>query len=623
MAPLSSKRSRCRRDRSRRGPVAISAAFAVLALLGTALVSHRSALNAGLAQMRRDSEDRLTLIASTFNATVARYRYLPTVLSLADPVRKLFRMPKNAEAIEAANHYLRSLNQAAGSAELYVLDTSGRALAASNYDEASSFVGHVYDFRPYFQSAIRDGEGQLYAVGVTTGLPGYFLSHRIMDGEVTIGVAVVKIDLRPLEADWMRAGDLVAMEGESGVVFLSSHEKWKYHPLRALPSNTLSRLSQSRQFGDQIDGDPILHSSIESGDVLAAVGNGNAVEEYALGIRTLPEQGWQLLIFSDVKDARQHAMTVAAAAAFAVLTAQLLGLVAYQWWQAMRAKSQANELLERSVAERTGELRETNRQLTNEVHERTRAEQELRQTQESLVQSAKLASLGQALAGVAHEINQPVAALTITIASSRVLLQRNEIERAVSNLDLMASMAERIMALIDHLRMFARKETGATDSVDLAAAIRNAMRLLDHQIRNERIEVIMALLAEPVHVRANPVRLEQVFVNLVSNAVHAMRERPRRVLSISMLREGSVTTTEVGDTGGGIAPQYLKSLFDPFFTTKEIGEGLGLGLSISYGIVREFGGTISVESEPEAGSRFRVTLPAAPIAAAADGTGLG
>jgi two-component system C4-dicarboxylate transport sensor histidine kinase DctB len=608
MSAWFSSRLRSPRELSRAWPAL--AATAILAIVGGALLSYRLSLSAGLAQMSRDSDDRLTLIASTFDATVARFRYLPTVLSLADPVRRLFRTPADGQVAEAANRYLKSLNQAAGSADLYVLDTAGVALAASNYDGAKSFVGHAYDFRPYFQSAIRDGEGQLYAVGVTTGLPGYFLSQRIMEGELTIGVAVVKIDLTPLEADWVRAGDLVAMEDEGGVVILASRAQWKYHPLRTLPSIALARLNESRQFGDTIEIAPILGSSAESGEVSVELGDG--VHDYALRARPLPAHGWQLLIFSDIGEARRHAMTVAATAGFAVLAVQLLGLVAYQWRQSMRAKGEANELLERSVAERTIELREANRRLTGEVQERTRTEKELRQTHESLVQSAKLASLGQALAGVAHEINQPLAALTTYIASSRLLLQRGENERAASNVDLMSSVAERMLALVGHLRMFARKETGATSRVDVGLTIGNAMRLLHYRIRHESIEVVMDVPAEPAHVEANPIRLEQVFVNLLSNAVQSMRDRPHRVLKVSIYRDGSNVTTVVADTGSGISAEHMKSLFDPFFTTKEIGEGLGLGLSISYGIVRELGGSIEVESELHIGSRFRVTLPASP-----------
>jgi two-component system, NtrC family, C4-dicarboxylate transport sensor histidine kinase DctB len=172
-----------------------------------------------------------------------------------------------------------------------------------------------------------------------------------------------------------------------------------------------------------------------------------------------------------------------------------------------------------------------------------------------------------------------------------------------------------MMALIGHLRMFARKETGATSRVDVGVTLGNAMRLLQYRIRNEDIEVVLDLPAEPAHVEANPIRLEQVFVNLLSNAVQSMRDRPRRVLRVSIRRAESTVTTEVADTGSGISADHMKSLFDPFFTTKEIGEGLGLGLSISYGIVREFGGTISVESELQIGSRFRVTLPAPPALA--------
>jgi two-component system C4-dicarboxylate transport sensor histidine kinase DctB len=608
MSAWFSSRLGLQRELSRAWP-AITA-IAVLAIVGVALLSYRLALSAGLGQMSRDSDDRLTLIASTFDATVARFRYLPTVLSLADPVRQLFRTPGDGAVVDAANRYLKSLNQAAGSAELYVLDTAGVALAASNYDGAKSFVGHAYDFRPYFQKAIRDGEGQLYAVGVTTGLPGYFLSQRITEGELTIGVAVVKIDLTPLEADWVRAGDLVAIEDEGGVVILASRAQWKYHPLQTLPPSAVARLNESRQFGDTIENAPILHSSTESGNVSVGLGDDDDVHEYALRARRLPAHGWQLLIFSDIGDSRRHAMTVAATAGFAVLTVQLLGLVSYQWRQSMKAKGEANELLERSVAERTMELREANRRLTSEVQERTRTEQVLRQTHESLVQSAKLASLGQALAGVAHEINQPLAALTTYIASSRLLLQRSEIERTALNLDLMSSIAERMMALIGHLRMFARKETGATSRVDVGMTLSNAMRLLEYRIRNEGIEIVLDLPAEPAHVEANPIRLEQVFVNLLSNAVQSMRDRPRRVLSVSIRCAEGTVMTEVADTGSGISVDHMKSLFDPFFTTKEIGEGLGLGLSISYGIVRELGGTISVESELQIGSRFRVTLPA-------------
>jgi two-component system C4-dicarboxylate transport sensor histidine kinase DctB len=577
---------------------ALIATLALAAIVAAGWLAYVVALDAGFARMQREANDRLALIASTFDATVARYRYLPAMLSLADPIRELYRDPQNATAVAAANRYLKSLNQGARSAELYVLDSSGLALAASNFDQDSSFVGHVYAFRAYFVDAMRTGEGHFYAVGATTGQPGYFLSHRITEGGRTLGVAVVKIDLTALEADWARAGDLVAMEDENGVIFLASREDWKYRPLLPIPAERLAELNAVRQFGEAIDAAPVF---VPRGDrqriqIGHARGRGNAeLGEYALQVHTR-ELGWKLLLFTDVVDARRSAATVAIAGVLALIASLLVVLLAYQRRQVVRGKLEAHEVLERRVAERT---------------------EELRRTMESLVQSAKLASLGQALAGVAHEINQPLAALITYVASSRVLLRRNEVDRAAENLDLMSSIAERMKALIDHLRMFARKETGTRSAVALAPVIDNAVRLLRYRIDQEHIELVRASPPEPLHGLANPIRLEQVLVNLLSNAIDAMRNSERRLLTIALGRDEASAVITVSDTGAGIASEHLKSLFDPFFTTKETGEGLGLGLSISYGIVREFGGDILVDSVPGTGSTFRVVIPLMDVAPAA------
>ena len=569
---------------------AVIGAVVLAAVAAAGWLTYILARDAGFARMQREATDRLTLIASTFDATVARYRYLPAVLSLAGPIRELYRDPHDAAAIAAANRYLQSLNQKAGSAELYVLDSTGLALAASNFDQDSNFVGHNYAFRAYFVDAMRTGEGHYYAVGATTGQPGYFLSHRIEEAGRTIGVAVVKIDLSPLESDWARAGDLVAIVDDNGVIFLASREEWKYHPLTQISAGRIAELNAARQFGEAISPEPVFMPNGDQRRVQTgrARGRGDAkFGEYALQVRPL-DHGWKLLLFSDVADARRHAATIAIACAFALIAALLGVLVADQRRQVIRAKLVAHDVLERRVAERTDELRRTH---------------------ESLVQSAKLASLGQALAGVAHEINQPLAALITYVASSRVLLRRNEIDRAAANLDLMSSIAERMMALIAHLRMFARKETGVRSAVELVAVIDNAIRLLQYRINNERIEIVRPTPAQPLYGLANPVRLEQVVVNLLSNAIDAMRDRERRILKVTLGERDGSAVIEISDSGVGIEPEHMKSLFDPFFTTKEIGEGLGLGLSISYGIVREFGGDIVVDSAPGVGSTFKVIIP--------------
>ena len=591
---------------------ALTVVFAALAVAATGWFSYRIALDAGIARMNREANERLTLLTSTFDATVERFRFLPTVLALADPIRDLYRRPDDPKAAATANRYLRSLNDAAGSAELFVLDRTGLTLAASNFDRDTSFVGQNYAFRPYFEDAVRSGEGHHYAIGVTTGQPGYFLSHGVAEEANAIGVAVVKVDLGGVESEWMRVGDFVAMVDANDVVFLSSQPQWKYRPLSRLSAAQARLLTETRQYGDIANATPLF--ATEQNDrgvriVHMSEPNEKQSNEYAIYSRALPAHGWRLLALSDVGVIRRQAAVIGGAGALAVLVCFLTALAVYQRRQVLRAKLDAHGALEQRVTERTAELTSANTRLSVEIDERIRAERDLRIAQENLVQSAKLASLGQALAGVAHEVNQPLAALNTYVASSRLLLQRNEIGRALSNLDLISSIVERMSALTQHLRMFARKETEGRSATDLCSAITNALRLLDYRIRDEEITMALVLPDLPVYVLGNPIRLEQVVVNLVSNALDAMRGCQTRCLSIDLRSGDRSATIEIADTGQGMVPEHVKSAFDPFFTTKEVGQGLGLGLSISYGLIREAGGDIVIKSETGRGSVFCITLP--------------
>jgi two-component system, NtrC family, C4-dicarboxylate transport sensor histidine kinase DctB len=287
--------------------------------------------------------------------------------------------------------------------------------------------------------------------------------------------------------------------------------------------------------------------------------------------------------------------------------------VRYQRQQMLQAKLHAHAILEQRVAERTAELAAANRLLSAEVHERTRAEQDLRRTQDGLAHAAKMASLGQALAGVAHEINQSLAALTTYIAGARVLLDRSDKLTAIANLDLVSSIVARMGALTQHLKSFARKDTASRQATDLGAAVRYALTLVDYRIREQEVQLRVRMPDSPVYVLGNAVRLEQVVVNLVSNALDAMRERPQRHLSIELERCRRGALLKVADTGKGIAPEHLHCVFDPFYTTKDVGQGLGLGLSISYGIIRDMGGEILVDSELDQGTSFSISLPLAAL----------
>jgi two-component system C4-dicarboxylate transport sensor histidine kinase DctB len=252
-----------------------------------------------------------------------------------------------------------------------------------------------------------------------------------------------------------------------------------------------------------------------------------------------------------------------------------------------------------------------NEQLRAEIAERIRAENAERAARDTLVQAAKMASLGQALAGVAHEVSQPVAALATHIASARLVAARREDPEITQILGTMDKVVDRLSALTGHLKTFARKETRTSMQADLGAIIANALDLVDHKLRAFGVDVEYRRLRAPITVSANPVHVEQVLINLFSNAADAMEHRAIRVLSIGIVRRGAGVEIAVADTGQGIEPSEIGNLFDPFYSTKAAGRGLGLGLAISYGLVRDIGGAITVSSRPGQGSTFVVTLPLA------------
>ncbi|MFD2649107.1 sensor histidine kinase [Devosia albogilva] len=225
------------------------------------------------------------------------------------------------------------------------------------------------------------------------------------------------------------------------------------------------------------------------------------------------------------------------------------------------------------------------------------------------MQAAKLASLGQALAGVAHEVSQPVAALTTHLASAKLLAAQRQDAEIGGILATMDKVVDRLAALTGHLKTFARKQSEAPMEAELASVISNALELVDHRLKAFGVDTEYRRPNRALRVRGNPVHLEQVLINLITNAADAMEHSPVRVLSIGTAEAEGQVEIAVTDTGAGVAAGDLPNLFDPFYSTKEAGRGLGLGLSISYGLVRDLGGSISVESRPGHGAAFTVRLP--------------
>ena len=263
---------------------------------------------------------------------------------------------------------------------------------------------------------------------------------------------------------------------------------------------------------------------------------------------------------------------------------------------------------EERIRERTAELQASNRLLQYEIVERKRAETVLRQAQDELVQAGKLAALGQMSAGITHELNQPLAAIRTFAASGRLLLARGQADQAVANFGRIQELTERMATLTSQLKAFARKSSGKQGPVPVAQAVRQALALVEHLTGPRQVEVRLELPEEELLVLADQLRLEQVLVNLFANATDAMKAAPLRQLRIAAAGGGERVRLSVADTGGGVDPQILPHIFEPFFTTKGADEGLGLGLSIAFGIIRDWGGTLTARNDAE-GALFTIELP--------------
>lgn len=587
--------------------------LAVVAL--TFWVVFEVTLSAAVRGAGEGAQRRLTLFDRTLEAIIERFHYLPVAISQAPESRAALERPNDPAAVEAANGYLSKLNETAGAGEIFLMEENGSVVAASNWWTLTSLVGTNYSFRPYFADAMERGRTEYYAFGISTSVPGYFLSQRVDGPDGPIGVAVTKINLGEIEATWWQSGELIGITDINDVVILSTRPDWRYRPLQTIPRSQFAGISSQQRYGENgVDNTGIITDRWFSRGAEFALLSGNDPETsgyFVLRELRLPKHGWKLLSLTPLSPLYGGALTMASAASLAC-AALLLILVLFEQRRRLVAQRLADhERLEQRVAERTEDLHAVNEQLRAEIADRVRAERAEREAQHGLVQAAKMASLGQALAGVAHEVSQPVAALTTHLASARLIEQRRGTGELGPIIGAMDKVVERLATLTGHLKTFARKETLVAMEADIGSAIANALDLTDHRLRQVGVDIEYRRPRPPLAVAANPVHLEQVLINLIANAADAMAETPLRVLSIGVTDRDGHIEIAVTDTGAGITASDLSSLFDPFFTTKPAGKGLGLGLSISYGLVRDSGGTITARSSPGQGSTFTISLPTA------------
>ena len=529
------------------------------------------------------AQARLSLYRTTVETEMRHFAHLPFLLSL-DPV--VLATLDGADRVELDKRLAR-FAQSAGIDAIYLMDATGETISASNARSESSFVGQNYGFRPYFQAARRGELGEFYGIGATTGIPGYFYALAV--GQ-TGGVIAIKLDLSGLQNAWQASGERIVLSNGDGVVLLASDPEWRYRTLSPLTDDQKNRILKARQFGTEpLDA---LDWTSDSDAQTAIVG-----EERFLYLRTgnLPNR-WALHFFvpDDVAVTR---------ASLATGTLALLSGLAFLIWQLRRVRV-IGAALAKSEREEAA-LRQSNERLAIEIEERRTAERDLQKTQAELERAGRLAALGQLASSVTHELGQPIAAMRNQLAASEIASGSSPLN------DKMQGLVARMEDITRQLKFFSRKGRDKFEPVDLRDVVSSTMELLSTTINEVDARVTPQTGTEPVIVQGNRLRLEQVLVNLVRNALDAVEGRQERQIDISFGAEEREAWLEVADTGHGLEGQTLDDLREPFATTRESGKGMGLGLTISAGIVTDHGGVLTATGREHGGAVFRASFPKA------------
>ena len=559
----------------------LAVAALVFVAIGVVLVTNRFLSEQFTETTRNRAELRLALYSGNMISELQRTSVVPLLLS---------RDPAISEALSngdfsRTSQRLIQVQADIGVASILLLDNSGRTVGAtnrnllgSNYRGMSFFIDAQRSMDTVFSSSLRAGGG-------------YDLTYSqvIMADGKTLGVIVVAVDLMKYERAWAGLQDVVMVANSEGTILLSTEPRW-----RGLSLEDATAVQE-----DPSSLDRALNQALN----VTTDWTRNKPDAYLKGVAFLrtearvPFRGWHMVTFTAYDSVRERVNGILALEimGFAILMALTFYLLSRRAW---------SQTL--SFRRESAELRQLNARLQSEIAEREKVQKDLAVAELTLAQSSKLAALGEMSAAVSHELNQPLAAMKTYLAGARLLLQRKRGDEALSSFQRIDDLIDRMGAITRQLKSYARKGGEAFEPVDLRLCLSSALAMMEPQLKLRVVKITRALPRQPVMVMADRLRLEQVLINLLRNALDATKDQSQPQIDL-ILSAGETATLTVRDNGHGI--EDLENLFEPFYTTKTAGEGVGLGLAISSGIVTDLGGRLTARNSDRGGAVFEVKLP--------------
>jgi len=553
--------------------VGISLAVAILVLWGSYGYFTQNFTDS----LRTQAQTRAALYAGNIKSSLQKHSVVPFLLARDVTLSAALQ----TESYSATSQRLIGISEEIGSASVFLLDISGRVVASSDRRQ----IGKFFHTEPYFINALRNSSTVFSTTSNEQNTYKFFFSQKIKSGLKAIGVVVVEVNLRQQESLWRQLELRVALVNSQDEIQLASDLAWRRQSIQNLIET--SPISTSRRVLDALQQTQLNDFVFIDGERLFAA-------ESPVDFR-----GWRISYFASTQNV---AARVNAILALEIMGMSMIAALLFFYLSRRRAR-ESNRLAVEST-----ELRALNTRLSAEMEQRQRAERNLHSAEQNLEQASKLAALGQMSAAVSHELNQPLAAMRTYLAGAKLLVSRNRLEEAKSSFQRIDDLIARMGVITKQLKSYARKSTESSVEIDLRECVASAMAMMAPQLGKNTVRIVQNLPDAKVCTLGDTVRVEQIIINLLRNALDALKDIPEPRIEIN-LEASDKAQLSVRDNGPGF--EDPEALFEPFYTTKAPGEGVGLGLAISAGIATEMGGRLMAQNATPLGAIFTLELPLA------------
>lgn len=545
-------------------------------------------------------QTQLLQIVNKLQITLERHQYLPSLLASNNEVIKFLRSQDESRSYkksqENINLSLELTNNISGTTTIFLMDSMGKVVSSSNWAETNSLIDKEFSSWPYFEQAKHNVLGRYFTTQAPNGERYYFFARSIQYNKRVIGVIAVQVPLSDIASNWTLADIDFVVTDKNGMIFLSSNSNWDSN---ALSNVDLSVVKKNKRYQNKAEINVLNKERFDleyEGFQIIELLN----KKYQMLSERMDIAGWDVRALSRYSIAKREInRRMLISTVLLLLITALAGLLFKIQHQRKEFQKQATEELE------------------NKVIQRTKA---LKSSQEDLIQAAKMAALGQLSTGITHEINNPLAAIRAYADNASQFLQKDRLDMVDQNLSEITKLTENMAVITSQLKSFARKSKGQLKPVNLDANIKNTIAIVNSKVVSSgtKIDYQNSTNNQEIMVMADEVWLSQVLVNLITNAISATNQNTERKVWIDIKKVKSKVTensdrvhqycVEIRDNGTGIEDSNLPKIFEPFFTTKPTKKGLGLGLSISFNLVKDMNGSLDARNRAGGGALFTLCL---------------